>query len=95
MQFLSMLTWVTQLGISVIVPPIALLFLANWLQEKYGLGAWISVALFVLGLLVSFSTARSGIRTILKEGGLSLPKKNRKPDDDSLSTEETYFNDHN
>ncbi len=87
-----MLTWVSQLGISVIVPPIAMLMLGNWLQDKYSLGTWVTIVLFILGLLVSYSTARSGIRQILKEGGFTLPGKKKK--ENTESCEETYFNDH-
>ena len=43
------------------------LMLAVWLQGKFGLGIWIVAVLGVLGLLTSFSTAKSCLRSILKE----------------------------
>ena len=48
---------VGQLGFSLITPPVVLLWLAHWLQTKYGLGVWVTILALILGLLTSASTA--------------------------------------
>ena len=50
---------VGQLGFSLITPPVVLLWLAHWLQTKYGLGVWVTILALILGLLTSASTALS------------------------------------
>lgn len=67
MKFLTLLIWVGQFGFSVIFPTCLFLWLGVWLQDKFGLGTWIILVMGTLGLLTSFSTARSCLRSILKE----------------------------
>ena len=67
MKLLSLLMWVTQFGLSVLFPSCFFLFLAVWLQRRFALGGWIVVFLGILGLLTSISTARSCIRSLLKD----------------------------
>lgn len=62
MKELSMLVWLTQLGLSVAVPLAGFIWLALWLRSKFGLGNWI---LFV-GLVLGFKSAIDGFRTSLK-----------------------------
>ena len=84
MKYLSLILWVTQFGLSILVPPCLLLLLAVWLQNQYGLGMWIVAVLGILGLLTSFSTARSCLRSILKEIERNSDRKDPPP----------AFNDH-
>lgn len=51
MKDLSLLIWITQLGLSVAIPPVALILLAKWLQGKFGLGAWVLWVAGILGLI--------------------------------------------
>lgn len=67
MKVLSLLIWVGQFGFSVLFPTCSFLMAAVWLQQRFGLGLWIVAVLGILGLLTSFSTARSCLRSILKE----------------------------
>ena len=85
MKFLSLLMWVTQFGFSVLFPTCFFLMLAVWLQGKLGLGMWIVAVLGVLGLLTSFSTAKSCIRSLLKEADRAADRKDPPP---------PAFNDH-
>lgn len=85
MKFLSLLTWVTQFGFSILFPLCVFLMLANWLREKYGLGLWIVAVLGILGLLTSISTARSCLRSLLKEAERTSSK----------DAPPVSFNDHN
>ena len=44
------LALLTQLGVSIAVPPILCLLAANWLRGRLGLGLWIMIVALVLGL---------------------------------------------
>lgn len=85
MKYLSLLTWVTQLGFSILFPTCACLLLASWLQSKYGLGPWIMVVLGIFGLLTSISTTRSCIQSLLKAANAITDEKEEPP---------IAFNDH-
>lgn len=63
MKKLSLLVWVTQFGLSAIVPLCGALLVSSWL----GFGPWGTVLCAVLGLLTSFSTARSCLRAMRRE----------------------------
>ena len=84
MKYLSLLMWVTQFGFSALFPTCFFLMTAVWLREKFGLGMWIVAVLGVLGLLTSFSTAKSCIRSLLKEMDRASDRKDPPP----------AFNDH-
>ena len=66
MNLLSLLLWVGQFGFYVAFPTLAFLFLGIWLQNKYNLGIWILFVLGTIGVLTSFSTARSCLRSMQK-----------------------------
>jgi len=66
MKVLSLIMWVTQFGLSILLPPCFFLFLANWLQNRFGLGAWIMVVLGIMGLLTAYSTAKANLKAMLK-----------------------------
>ena len=84
MKFFSLLTWVTQFGFSILFPLCLFLIIAVWLQEQLGLGAWIVLLFGLIGLLTSFSTAKSCLKTILK--GVERSSSKKQPP--------TAFNDH-
>ena len=85
MKFLSLLVWVTQFGFSVLFPTCFFLMIAVWLQGKFGLGMWIVAVLGILGFLTSISTAKSCIRSLLKEMDRASDRKDPPP---------PSFNDH-
>ena len=87
MKFLSLLTWVTQFGISLVVPPCLLLFLATTLQAKYGWGTWVVILFGILGLLISFRSARSAISSMCKAAEENSGEKKEKENSPA-------FNDH-
>lgn len=66
-KILSMLLWVTQLGLSILLPLCIFLLAGTWLRQRYDMGMWIMVVLGILGFLTSLSTARSCIRALCKE----------------------------
>ena len=76
MKLLELLLWVTQFGLSILVPPCALLLLAHLLQGKFGFVLWCPLALGTLGLLIAFSTARANwkfMRRTAEEGSKKPP----------------------
>ena len=85
MKYLSLLTWVTQLGFSILFPTCAMLLLGNWLQNRFGLGLWITILLGVFGVLTSISTTKSCIRSLIKAANAITEDKGPPP---------VAFNDH-
>lgn len=50
MKDLSLLVWLTQLGLSVAVPLGGFVLLAVWLRNHFGWGVWVIVVGVLLGL---------------------------------------------
>lgn len=67
MKVLSLLMWVTQFGLSILLPPCFFLWLAHWLQNRFDLGFWIMIVFGFFGLLVAFQTAKANLKAMLKE----------------------------
>ena len=66
MKILSLLMWVGQFGFSVIFPTVSFLYLAVWLQSKFGFGLWVLIVFGVLGVLTSVSTAKACLHSMFK-----------------------------
>lgn len=62
MKVWTLLTWLTQLGLSIAAPMAGFLFLALWLRSKFSLGNWVLWVGIILGLV----SALEGLRTSLK-----------------------------
>ena len=73
MKTLSLILWVTQFGLSVLLPPCFFLWLAVWLQQSHGFGLWTSIAGGILGILISISTAKANWRAMRKEAESDAP----------------------
>jgi len=65
-KHLYLLTWVIQFGFSVLFPVCFFLMLGVFLQRRYGWGMWTVILFGILGLMTSFSTARSCVRSLRK-----------------------------
>lgn len=57
MKVLRNLTWLTQLGMSIIAPPVLCIGVCFWLQHRFSLGVWIMLLGVVLGLGAALSSA--------------------------------------
>ena len=66
MKNLSLLIWLSQLGISVAVPLAGFVLLAVWLQSRFDLGAWVIWTGVALGVGLGVICAIDGLRTSLK-----------------------------
>ena len=62
MKNLSLLTWLSQLALSVAVPPIGFVWLGVWLKSRFSWGIWVVIVCVVLGLVF----ALDGLRYSLK-----------------------------
>lgn len=87
MKDLSLLVWLTQLGLSVALPPAGMIFLATWLRDRFSLGNWIIWVAIVLGLICAID----GLRVSLK----SLERLTRnKNNEDKEQPPTVSFNEH-
>lgn len=83
MKEMTMLVWLTQLGLSVAVPLGGFVWLAVWLRDGLGWGDWV----IWVGLALGIYCAVDGLRVSLKSlSRLSRPKKKEDPP--------VAFNDH-
>ena len=85
MKELSLLVWLTQLGLSVAFPLAGFVLLAVWLRSAFGWGNWV----IWTGLLLGLGGAVNGFRHSLKAMELLSRDKKRKKDPPSLA-----FNEH-
>ena len=84
MKNATLLIWLTQLGLSVAVPPAFFIFLAVWLRNRFEFGPWI----IWTGIILGFVSAIDGLRTSLKTLSKMSEGKNEK------ETPPVSFNDH-
>lgn len=83
MKNLSLLVWLTQLGMSVALPLAGFVWLAVWLRQRFDLGVWV----IVIGVAVGLICAADGLRSSLKAmERMSQDKKEKEPP--------VSFNDH-
>ena len=73
MKAMQLLIWLTQLGLSVALPPAGFIWLAAWLKRTYELSAWV----LVVGIILGIAGAIEGFRTSLKAME-KLSKEDRK-----------------
>ena len=83
MKDVTLLVWLTQLGLSVAVPPIGFILLAIWLRNSCHWGAWV----IWVGVILGIYSALEGLRASLK--AMSFLNKGDKKKDEPLS-----FNEH-
>jgi hypothetical protein len=61
---MKLFIWMTQLGLSVAVPPVVLILLAVWLRNRFDWGAWVVIVGTVLGLLLAVEGLRSSLKAM-------------------------------
>jgi hypothetical protein len=83
MKDLTLIVWLTQLGLSVAVPMAGFVLLAVWLRNSLGWGQWVIYVSIGLGLICAID----GLRTSLK----ALERLSRKKDEPPAPIS---FNDH-
>lgn len=83
MKDLHLLIWLTQLGLSVAVPPVLMILLALWLRDDCGWGGWVLWVGIVLGMVMAIDGLRTSLNAMER---LSGSKKKEPPP--------VSFNDH-
>lgn len=68
MKGMNLLIWLTQLGISVAVPPVAFTLLGVWLRERFALGSWVVIAAVALGILCAVDGLRYSLKAMERMG---------------------------
>jgi hypothetical protein len=69
MKDLSLLTWMTQLGLTVALPLGGFIWLAVWLRDRFGLGSWVLWLGIALGIIFALSGLRSSLKTLARFTG--------------------------
>ena len=67
MKILRSLSLLTQLGISLIAPPLLLVWLALYLQNRYQFGVWVVLVAIGVGLISSFSGTWRLLKSVLRQ----------------------------
>ena len=83
MKGLNLLVWMTQLGISVAVPPVVFVLLGVWLRNRFALGSWVVIAAVAVGLICAINGLRSSLKVMER---MTEDKKQEQPP--------VSFNDH-
>lgn len=76
MRDFNLLIWLTQLGLSVAVPPVLLILLALWLRDDCGWGNWVVWVGIVLGIVMAIDGLRTSLKAMAR---LSDRKKENDP----------------
>ncbi len=84
MKDLALLTWLTQLGMSIAIPLAGFIGLAVWLRNSCGWGSWVIWVGIVLGGYCAFQGLRSSLRSMER-----FARKDKDPQPPKIS-----FNDH-
>ena len=64
MKDVSLLVWLSQLGLSVAVPPTVLILLSVWLRNRFALGQWVLWTGIILGVYYAIAGLVSSLRTL-------------------------------
>lgn len=84
MKNISMLVWLTQLGLTVAVPPVMFVLLALWLRDSWGWGGWVVWLGIGLGIYCAITGFVSSLRQLSR-----MAEEKKKDEPPALS-----FNDH-
>lgn len=76
MKNLNLLVWLTQLGLSVALPPLGFILLAVWLRDRFGWGTWVLWAGIVLGVICAIDGLRVSLKAMEQMSG---DKKEKDP----------------
>ena len=69
MKDLNLLVWLSQLGLSVAVPPAVFILLAVWLHKTYAWGTWVIWVGTFLGIYCAITGLASSLKTLSRVTG--------------------------
>ena len=84
MKNLSLLVWLTQLGLSTAMPLAGFILLGVWLRSRFDLGVWVVLAGAVVGIICAVDGLRYSLKAMDR-----MAKQEEKDDPPPVS-----FNDH-
>lgn len=84
MKEFALIVWLTQTGLSVVLPPVVYTLIAVWLRNSFGLGSWVVWIGVVLGVIGAINGLRDSMRALER-----LSRKDKKTPPPPVS-----FNDH-
>ena len=64
MKNLSLLIWLTQLGLSVALPLGGFVWLGVWLRQRFGWGGWVVILCTVVGVICAVDGFRSSLKAM-------------------------------
>ena len=67
------LVWLTQFGLSVVIPPVVCIIGAVWLRRQLQLGGWIVGVGVAIGVLAAVSCLRSSLQALDRQGKTADP----------------------
>ena len=70
---LEALVWLSQAGLSVIVPPVLFIWGAAWLRDRFSLGGWVLGLGIVLGILGAVGGLINTFRTLNRLAARETP----------------------
>lgn len=76
MKDMKLLIWMTQLGLSVAVPPAVLILLTVWLRNRFDWGIWVVIVGVILGLLLAAEGLHSSLKAMKR---MAKKEKEEKP----------------
>lgn len=79
------LVWLTQFGLSIVVPLVVSILLAVWLRQHFSLGGWVVVAGVFVGLFGAVSGLVTALRAMDRQAGEKEDRHKKPP---------VYFNEH-
>ena len=82
---LSMLVWLTQLGLSVAFPLMGFVWVSIWLRQSFGFGVWVIFAGIFLGMYCA-------IQGFVQSMKILNQMHNKKKKNEATAV---FFNDHN
>ncbi len=66
---LKSIVWLTQLGLSIVAPPVLCVLGSVWLRNRLGLGGWVVALGAVLGVGAAFVSLWQNLRAMERQAG--------------------------
>jgi len=64
MKDITMIVWLTQLGLSVALPPAGFVLLAVWLRDRFAWGNWVLWVGIALGVVCAVNGFRNSLKAM-------------------------------
>ena len=71
------LVWLTQFGLSIVIPPVLCIMGAVWLRRQFALGGWVVAVGVGVGVLAAVSCLQSSLKALDRQG--KSPKRKGPP----------------